>query len=52
MEDLDHMRGTIKRSHYIEKLIEDHFEALKKTLDCETKQEPIQEVFNDERDVA
>jgi hypothetical protein len=36
LENLDHMRGTIKRSHYIEKLIEDHFEALKKTVDCET----------------
>ena len=56
---LDHARGNIRRSHYIEQIIEQHATALKATLECETpqepviiKQEPIQEVFNAERDVA
>jgi hypothetical protein len=56
---LDHARGSIRRSHYIEQIIEQHATALKATLDCEVKPEPviikpepIEEVFNDERDVA
>lgn len=38
---MDKLRGSLNRSRYIEKLVEEHSGEITAALECEVKQEPI-----------